>query len=395
MKYDFTTKVNRKGQGSYKWQDMYKKNPNVSEGVVPLSVADMEFLTQPELKAGLKKTIDEMILGYTGPTSEYKTAVISWMQRRHNFHIEADWIVNTAGVVPAVFTGIREFTNEGDGVIIMSPVYYPFYNAIKLQNRNIVDCPLIEKDGYYTIDYKLFDELARNPKNKILLFCSPHNPVGRVWKKEELEKLSDLIIKNDLLLLSDEIHFDLVMPNYKHTVFQTLSDDLAEKTLTFTAPSKTFNIAGMGLSNAIIKNKELRTRFIAALDTISASPMTALGFKACEIVYNECEQWLEECLKVIDTNQRLLHTWFKANHPAIKAPLIEGTYLQWVDFRALGLDNESLENFMIHEAELFLDEGYIFGKNGSGFERFNLAAPTKILEEALDRLDRALKKLGK
>ncbi|QEJ94216.1 MalY/PatB family protein [Treponema phagedenis] len=395
MKYDFTTKVNRKGQGSYKWQDMYKKNPNVSEGVVPLSVADMEFLTQPELKAGLKKTIDEMILGYTGPTSEYKTAVISWMQRRHNFHIEADWIVNTAGVVPAVFTGIREFTNEGDGVIIMSPVYYPFYNAIKLQNRNIVDCPLIEKDGYYTIDYKLFDKLARNPKNKILLFCSPHNPVGRVWKKEELEKLSDLIIKNDLLLLSDEIHFDLVMPNYKHTVFQTLSDDLAEKTLTFTAPSKTFNIAGMGLSNAIIKNKELRTRFIAALDTISASPMTALGFKACEIVYNECEQWLEECLKVIDTNQRLLHTWFKANHPAIKAPLIEGTYLQWVDFRALGLDNESLENFMIHEAELFLDEGYIFGKNGSGFERFNLAAPTKILEEALDRLDRALKKLGK
>ncbi|EFW36971.1 MalY/PatB family protein [Treponema phagedenis] len=395
MKYDFTTKVNRKGQGSYKWQDMYKKNPNVSEGVVPLSVADMEFLTQPELKAGLKKTIDEMILGYTGPTSEYKTAVISWMQRRHNFHIEADWIVNTAGVVPAFFTGIREFTNEGDGVIIMSPVYYPFYNAIKLQNRNIVDCPLIEKDGYYTIDYKLFDELARNPKNKILLFCSPHNPVGRVWKKEELEKLSDLIIKNDLLLLSDEIHFDLVMPNYKHTVFQTLSDDLAEKTLTFTAPSKTFNIAGMGLSNAIIKNKELRTRFIAALDTISASPMTALGFKACEIVYNECEQWLEECLKVIDTNQRLLHTWFKANHPAIKAPLIEGTYLQWVDFRALGLDNESLENFMIHEAELFLDEGYIFGKNGSGFERFNLAVPTKILEEALDRLDRALKKLGK
>lgn len=395
MKYDFKTRVNRKGQGSLKWKDMYEKKRDVSEGVVPLSVADMEFKHPEELIAGLKEHIENTVLGYTGPTDEFKQSVVNWMQRRHNFKIEKDWIVNTSGVVPAFFNAIREFTKEGDAVIIMSPVYYPFYNAIKLQNREIVDCPLVEKDGYYTINYELFDELSKNSKNKILLFCSPHNPVGRVWKKEELEKLADIIKKNDVLLLSDEIHFDLIMPGYEHTVFQTIDEEMAERTITFTAPSKSFNIAGMGMSNIIIKNKDLRERFIKALESISAIPTTAVGYKACQIAYDKCEQWLDECIDVIDGNQRLVNSFFEKRFNNIKAPLIEGTYLQWVDFRSLGFDKEKLEKFMIEEAELFLDEGYIFGKNGEGYERFNLAVPTEVLEEALERLDKALNRLKK
>lgn len=388
MKYDFTTRVNRQGQGSYKWEDMYSKKSDVSEGVVPLSVADMEFHHPKKLIDGLCDHLRKAILGYTGATHAYREAVVNWMKKRHNFEIEKDWIVNTAGVVPAFFNAIRKFTKEGDGIIVMSPVYYPFYNAINLQNRKLVDCPLIEKNGYYTIDYELFDELSKT--NKVLLFCSPHNPVGRVWKKEELQKLANIIKKNNVLLLCDEIHFDLIMPGYEHTVFQTIDEEISNNMVTFTAPSKSFNIAGMGMSNIIIKNEKLREQFIEGIKTISANPSTAIGYKACEIAYNECEDWLDECISVIDKNQRLVHEFFEKKHPEIKAPLIEGTYLQWIDFRSLSMNYEQLEDFMINKAELFLDEGYIFGENGRGFERINLAAPTEIIEEALERLDKAL-----
>lgn len=391
MKFDFTTRVNRQGQGSMKWEDMYNKKSDVSEGVVPLSVADMEFHHPDKLIEGLCDHLRTSILGYTGATDSFKESVVNWMKRRHNFEIEKDWIVNTSGIVPAFFNAIREFTNEGDGIIIMSPVYYPFYNAINFQNRKLVDCPLVEKDGYYTIDYDLFDKLSK--ENKVLLFCSPHNPVGRVWKEEELKKLAEIIKKNNVFLLSDEIHFDLIMPGYKHTVFQTIDEEIADNMITFTAPSKSFNIAGMGLSNIIIKNDKIREKFVQGLGNTASYPFTAMGFKACEIVYNECEDWLDECVEVINTNQKLVHEFFEKKHPEIKAPLIEGTYLQWMDFRSLGLDYKELEDFMINKAELFLDEGYIFGENGKGYERINLAAPTEVIEEALERLDKALNEL--
>lgn len=391
MKFDFTTRVNRQGQGSMKWEDMYNKKSDVSEGVVPLSVADMEFHHPDKLIYGLCDHLRTCILGYTAATDSFKESVVNWMKKRHNFEIEKDWIVNTSGIVPAFFNAIREFTNEGDGIIIMSPVYYPFYNAINFQNRKLVDCPLVEKDGYYTIDYDLFDKLSK--ENKVLLFCSPHNPVGRVWKEEELKKLAEIIKKNNVFLLSDEIHFDLIMPGYKHTVFQTIDEEIADNMITFTAPSKSFNIAGMGLSNIIIKNDKIREKFVQGLGNTASYPFTAMGFKACEIVYNECEDWLDECVEVINTNQKLVNEFFEKKHPEIKAPLIEGTYLQWMDFRSLGLDYKELEDFMINKAELFLDEGYIFGENGKGYERINLAAPTEVIKEALERLDKALNEL--
>lgn len=392
MKYDFQTRVNRKGQGSFKWEDMYAKKSDVSEEVVPLSVADMEFKNAPEIIEGLKEYLDNVVLGYTKANIEYEQAVCSWLEKKHNFKVEKDWIVNTSGVVPAFFTAINEFTKERDGVIIMSPIYYPFFKAIELQNRILVDCPLIEEDGSYSIDYELFDRLSQDLKNKVLLFCSPHNPVGRVWSKEELVKLSKIILKNNVLLLSDEVHFDIIMPGQKHTVFQTVSSSLAEQTITFTAPSKTFNLAGMGMSNTIIKNPELRRRFVHALNRVAAIPFTALGYKACELAYTKCEDWLKECIEVIYENRNVLIEFFETKYPDIKVFQNEGTYLLWVDFRNLHMNIQELERFMIEEANLFLDEGYIFGKSGEGFERFNLAAPTAVIKEALQRLDVALQK---
>ena len=393
MIYDFTTKISRKNLGSLKWDLMYSQNPEVGNEVVPLSVADMEFKNPPELIEGLKKYLDETVLGYTGPTEEYKKTVKKWMKDRHQWDIETDWIINTAGVVPAVFNAVREFTKPGDGVIIITPVYYPFFMAIKNQERKIIECELLEKDGYYTIDFEKLEKLSKDKNNKALLFCSPHNPVGRVWKKDELQKIKDIVLKSDLMLWSDEIHFDLIMPGYEHTVFQSIDEELADKTITFTAPSKTFNIAGMGMSNIIIKNPDIRERFTKSRDITSGMPFTTLGYKACEICYKECGKWLDDCIKVIDKNQRIVKDFFEVNYPEIKAPLIEGTYLQWIDFRALKMDHKAMEEFMIHKAQIFFDEGYIFGDGGIGFERINLAAPSSVIQESLERLSKALKDL--
>ncbi|WP_138160600.1 MalY/PatB family protein [Peptoniphilus catoniae] len=393
MRYDFESKLNRVGKGSPKWDRMVKKRPELSTGeVVPLSVADMEFPIAPEIREGLKEYLDQNVLGYTEANDPFFEALISWMKRRHDFDVKREWIINTPGVVPAIYAAINKFSNKGDGVIVMPPVYYPFFSAIELQNRKLVRCPLIKKERY-EIDFELLEELASKEENKILLFCSPHNPVGRVWEKEELEKIAQIVEKNNLIMLCDEIHMDFVYKGHKHTVFQTINDKVAEKTITFTAPSKTFNLAGMMLSNVIVKNKDLREKLTDSLEAMSISTCTALGYKACEIAYNECEDWFDKCLDVIDENQKLVKDFFESKHPDIKAPLLEGTYLQWVDFNSLGMSNEKLEDFMKNKAGLFLDEGYIFGKEGSGFERINLAAPKSTIKESLDRLDKALKDL--
>ena len=393
MKYDFTTRINRAGAGSRKWDAMYKVNPSVDSSVVPLSVADMEFKMPPELTEGLKRYLDSAVLGYTEQTASYNDAVRNWMKVRHNWSIEPDWIVPTAGIVPAIFNAVRAFTEPGDGVILLSPVYYPFFRAVRLQGRTVAACSLQENGGRYTIDFEDLERLAADPHNKALLFCSPHNPVGRVWTKEELHKIEEIVLKHNLWLFSDEIHFDIVMPGYTHTVFQSLGDELANRTITFTAPSKTFNIAGLGISNIIIKNEEMRKTFVKAHELGAGALFTALSYKACEICYTQCAAWFDEFLTVIDSNQRLVQQFFQTRHPEIKAPLIEGTYLQWLDFRALGMEHKALETFMTQTAQVFFDEGYIFGEEGRGFERINLAAPAPVISETLERLSGALRNL--
>lgn len=391
MRYDFTTVIDRTHAGSFKWDQMRGWNPDVDPGIIPFSVADMELLNPPEIIQGLQEYLDHLVLGYTGPTQAYFDAIIGWMKRRHGWDIQKEWLVQTAGVVSAFFNAVKVFTDPGDGVLFMTPAYYPFYSAIDQQGRVQVKVPLLLQGERYDIDWELFEESAKDPRNKILLFCSPHNPVGRIWLPEELERVVDICVRNDVVLVSDEIHFDLVMPGYKHTVISTISEKAAQHSIVLTAPSKTFNLAGAQCSNAVIKNDSLRQRFIAGLIATGFHMLNIFAYKACEIAYDWCEAWLEELLQLVHANHKLVKDYFATHMPAIKVYDLEGTYLQWMDFRALGLDKHQLEELMHKKAQVFMDEGYVFGPEGEGFERLNLAAPTHTIQAACERMHEAVK----
>lgn len=388
--YDFETVVDRSRFGAGKWINMRKNNLSIPDEVVPFSVADMEFQNAPEIISGLREFIDTAVLGYAQATCSYNDAVCNWMKRRHNWEIKDEWIVVSTGVVPAFFNAVMAFTQVGDGVIVMTPVYFPFYEAIENHNRKLIKNPLIEEQGMYKIDFNDLENKAKDPNNKVLLFCSPHNPVGRVWTKEELREIERICLENDLLVISDEIHFDLIMPGYKHTVFETLSSEIAERCITCTAPSKTFNIAGMQVSNIIISNKNLREKFVEQMHYSGLFGLNVMAYKSCELAYCKGERWLEELIEVIDTNRRVVEEYIKENIPQIKVIPMEGTYLQWWDCRELKMNYTELEKFMKEEAFFFLDEGYLFGDEGREFERINLACPTHIIKTALDRLYRAI-----
>ncbi|MCC8165218.1 MAG: pyridoxal phosphate-dependent aminotransferase [Planctomycetes bacterium] len=392
--YDFTTSIDRTLLGSSKWQGMRDLNPNVPDGVVPFSVADMEPREPPEIIEGLKDYLDNVVLGYAVATPEYDAAVCGWMKRRHDWDIEAEWIVECAGVVPALFTAVKALTKPGDGVILLTPVYYPFFMAVEKNGRSIVTSDMVVRDGRYCIDFADLEKKAADPKNTLLIFCNPHNPVGRVWDRDEIERLGAICMENGVQVVSDEIHFDLIMPGKKHIVYSTISPEFADSAIVCTAPSKTFNLAGMQTSNIIIKNPELRHRFRHELAKTGFFSCNVLGYKACEIAYTRCEPWLDELIVILDSNRRVVEDFMKTHIPKIFVHPLEGTYLQWWDCRALGLDHKALESFIINEALLFLDEGYIFGTAGEGFERINLACPTATLVQALERLRDALKKKG-
>jgi len=395
MKYDFKTVVNRHNTGSAKYEQMMEWNPNVGEEIVPFSVADMELKNPPEIIRGLKDYLENTILGYTVPTEDYYKAVIGWMKKRHNWDIEEDWISLSPGVVSAFYAAVREFTDPGDGVILMTPAYYPFYASIERNERALVKNPLIQKKDRYEIDYQDLEEKAKNPKNKIILFCSPHNPIGRVWKKEELQRVADICLRNNVLILSDEIHNDLVMPGYQHTVMAKLSEEVKDNIIVCTAPSKTFNLAGMQTSNIVIPNSGIKERFDQQAASTGFHFLNIMGYKACEIAYNQCDEWLEQLIELIQTNHKELKKYMAENLPQIKVYDLEGTYLQWMDFKALGLNKDELEKLMQQEAEVFFDEGYVFGEEGEGYERMNLACPTHTMMEGLKRIKKAVDKLDK
>lgn len=390
--YDFETLVPRNKMGSIKWDEMKKANPDVAEDIVPFSVADMEFKNPPEIIEGLKQYLDEVILGYTMPTDAYYDAVEGWMKRRHNWNINKESIVLSSGVVPALFTAVKAFLNPGDGVILLTPVYYPFFMAAKANGCNVAESPLKYDGTSYEIDFDDFEQKAKDPANKILLLCNPHNPVGRVWTEEELLRIGRICIDNNVLVVADEIHFDLIMPGYRHTVFASISEEFAQHSITCTAPSKTFNLAGMQTSNIIISNKEIREKFSIANQNAGNMLLNILGYKACEIAYNKCEKWLDELIEVIEGNRKYFVEFIEKNTPEIKPVRMEGTYLQWFDCRGLGMSYKELEHFMTKEAMMFLDEGYIFGRPGEGFERINLACPKHVLEKALINLKTQLDK---
>lgn len=392
MKYDFETLVNRHYTGSAKYEQMRAWNPDVPEGIVPFSVADMELKTPPEIVESLKNLLDEHILGYTIPTPAYLDAVCHWMKERNGWEIRPEWIVGSTGVVSAFFAAVRAFSNPGDGVIVMSPVYYPFYYAMERNGRRIVKSPLIHTGETYLIDFEDLERQAKEEKNKVLIFCSPHNPVGRVWTREELVRVAEICRRNHVLVVSDEIHSDLIMPGYRHTVFATLSQVDADNVIVCTAPTKTFNLAGLQVSNIIIPNPSIRRRFNAEMESQGAFSLNVFGYRACETAYRECREWLEELLRHIKKNHLELKRYMAANLPEVKVYDLEGTYLQWMDFNSLGWDKAELERFLHQEALVFFDEGYVFGDEGSGFERMNLACPTWVMMEGLERLHQAIRR---
>ncbi len=388
MGYDFTTIIDRSACGSSKWAGMRKIDPHTGPDVLPMSTADMEFLTAPEIREGLKTYIDTVIQGYTNPTQAYFDAVLDWQRRRHGYEGKQEWIVTTSGVVPAIFFLVNLLTEPGDGIIIQQPVYYPFSLAAKLTGRRLVNNALIRKEETYEIDFDDLEAKARDPRNKILIFCNPHNPVGKVWSREDLARLVEICAANHVFIIDDEIHNDLVMPGHRHTALPTVSAEASRICAYCTAPSKTFNLAGMQLSNIFIEDPEVRGRLsLSKLMGMSLSQV-AISYEACRLAYEKGEPWLEELLQVVDGNAKYVESFLAEHIPQARCYPLEGTYLLWVNFGGLGLHHKELERLML-SAKLFLDEGAMFGKEGRGFERFNLALPRSAVESAMARLLKA------
>jgi len=396
MKYDFETVINRSELGSAKWAMMKRIAPDVPDGVIPFSVADMELKNAPQIIKGLREYFDEdkVSLGYTMYTKNYLDAVNSWMKRRHGWEVDMDWLVQSPGVVSVLYNSVRAYTEPGDGILMFSPVYYPFYMAATMNDRIIVDIPLVLNESRYEIDWEGFKTAAMDAKNKLLLFCSPHNPVGRVWSREELQRVSDICLESGVIVISDEIHNDLIMPGNSHTVFATISNEAAMNTIMCTSPSKSFSLAGLQVSNNFVPDETLRKKLKDEMMRNAMHTLNAVSYRACEIAYNECEDWLDQVILLISENAHVTERYMKENIPEIRVLPMEGTYLQWWDCRQLFDDHLEMEAFMQKKAFLFLDEGYVFGETGKGFERINLACPTWVLREALGRLGEAVKQLG-
>lgn len=394
MTYNFTKRLDKRGTGSDKWNAMLEENPQVAEGVVPMSEADMEFVNAPEIKAGLKEFIENYELGYTHETEDYLNMIRKWQKEQHGVDLENDWIVTLPGVVTAFTIIMQQFSEVGDGVINFTPVYYPFRIKIEENNRKNVTIPLLkDEDNYYQIDFAAFEEAAKKPENKLLFFCSPHNPVGRVWTKEELEEVARIAKENDLIVFSDEIWQDLTSPDHPFISFMNVENADRDKLIVATAASKSFSIAGERTSHAFIPNADLRASFEEGLAKNNNS-LTVLGYATTYYAYRDAGPWLDEVKKVIEKNQQVAHDFFKEHLPMVKAPISEGTYVMWADFRELGMDHQELEKFMAHKAQAFFSQGYVFGVEGQGFLRLNLALPTEILVETLERIVKALKEDG-
>lgn len=389
MTYDFNTLINRKNDGSSKWDLM---DPNTPDDIVPLSVADSDMPLAPEIKNGLIEYLNtNAVFGYSKANCEYYQAIINWMEKRHQYKITEEMIVVSNGIVPALYDAIRAFSNKGDGVIIFSPIYHPFYQAIETNNREVITCPLINKNGNYTIDFEQFEKLAKETKNKLLLLCSPHNPISRVWTKAELQKIANICLDNDIIIISDEIHADLIMPGYKHYPLASLNSAIENITITCTAPSKSFNLAGLQGSNILIKNPILKKQFILQQEKRCFHSLNTIAYKATILAYNYGEKWLDEFIELINNNYQLLTAYLKENMPLVKVSPLQGTYLAWLDFNDYHYDYKLLEKKMRH-ANLYFNEGYIFGEEGKGFERVNIACPKDVLLAALERLKNEFQK---
>ncbi len=388
MKYDFDRIIDRSGTNSVKWDKDFLKEHFKTDDVLPLWVADMDFQCPQPVIDALKKRASQEIYGYSWyKTPTYLNAVSNWMKRRHGWEIDNEWIIFSPGIVPAIYMLVQTFTNVGEKVIVQPPVYYPFFSAIENNGRVLLANQLHYENQRYTFDFDDFEVKAKDPLTKMFILCSPHNPVGRVWTEKELKKLGDICLENDILIISDEIHHDLILSGYKHTLFSTISKEFENNTIMCTAPSKTFNIAGLKTSNIIIPDEKKRESFSNTISKRNSvmSP-NAFGIVALIAAYNEGEEWLDQVLKYIEANFEFLKNFIKENLPNIDFIDPEGTYLAWLDCNRLGMDDEKLSDFMLTKAKVALDDGKIFGPGGEGFERINVGCPQSILKECMNRI---------
>jgi Bifunctional PLP-dependent enzyme with beta-cystathionase and maltose regulon repressor activities len=384
--FDFDKHHDRYNTNSYKWDAPVAFG--MPEGLQPLWVADMDFPTAPGIIEEIKRVADRGIFGYTLPSASYYDALNKWYSVRHGFDIKREWVVETPGIVFALNLAVQTFTKEDDAVMIQRPVYYPFSNAINNNNRRLVSNSLIYKNGKYTIDFVDFERKIVEEDVKLFILCSPHNPVCRVWTRAELVKMGEICLKHNVLVVADEIHCDFVFGDRRHIPFATVSPAFAKNAVICTAPSKTFNLAGLQASNIIIPNPKLRERYLAARAAAGYDLLNVFAVTACEAAYTTGGEWLDELLKYIYGTYLEAKDYVEKNMPGVRVVELQGTYLMWLDFSELGLPHERLNDEIINRAKVWLDEGVMFGPEGACFMRVNIACPKKEVLEALEKIEK-------
>ena len=390
MPVDFDTVPNRRGTNCFKYD--FAREMGMPEDVLPLWVADMDFPTAPAVLERLHALAEHGIFGYTGVKDAYFSAVHNWYAQRFSWETQRSWLVTTPGVVFAIAIAIRAFTQKGDAILIQQPVYYPFANKVTENDRQLVVNPLVLKNGRYEMDFADMERKIVDYHVKMLLLCSPHNPVGRVWTKEELLRVGEICQKHCVLVVSDEIHADFTYAGHTHRVFASVKSEFADFTITCTAPSKTFNLAGLQNSNIFIPNRQLRHAYKKELSACGCGGTNCMGMAACQAAYEAGADWLEQLKQYLAGNLAYIRQFLREKLPDIALIEPEGTYLVWLDLRKLGLTEQQQRQLIVQDAKLWLDTGTLFGQGGEGFERINIACPRTTIEQAMQRLEHAVHK---
>lgn len=389
-KEDLNILIDRRGTGCLKYDFAVERGKPAD--VLPFWVADMDFAVAKPITDALEKRIHHPIFGYSESGDSYFESLKNWQKTYFNWDIQKEWLIKTPGVVPAIHIAVKALTKPGDGVLLNQPVYYPFTNAIEKNGRHLVNSGLVLKNGHYEIDFSDMEKKIVENHVRLALLCSPHNPAGRVWTRDELTTYANICLKHGVKIVADEIHEDFTYPGYTQIAFGTVSEEAAQNAIICTAPSKTFNIAGLQNSNIFIPNPTIRKAFQDELDSFGYDQLNVMGLVACEAAYRHGREWLEIVKSYIKDNLDFTREYLKKELPKIKLIEPEGTYLIWMDASAYGLSNKELEHKILYDCHLWLDMGYIFGKEGEGFLRFNLACPHATLAQGLKQLKEGFEK---
>lgn len=378
MKYDFDKTIDRRATNSYKWD-------SAPEGVLPMWVADMDFRTAPAIIDALQKRVVHGIFGYTRVPDAYYDAVTSWFSRRHGWDIDREWIIYTSGVVPAVSAVIKALTVPGDKVIVQTPVYNCFFSSIRNNGCEIVSNPLRRAADTYEMDFDALERCAADPRAKVMLLCNPHNPAGRVWTPDELTRLGNICLRNGVTVVADEIHCELVYQGFKYTPFASLSDAFLHRSVTCVSPSKAFNIAGLQIANIVAFDNDLRSRIDKAININEVCDVNPFGVAATIAAYNEGEEWLNQLVDYLHGNYEAMAEFCRRELPEFPITRLEGTYLVWMDCSSLGMSSDALEHALLDDARLWLNAGTMYGAEGEGYMRWNIACPRSVMLDGLNR----------